>query len=158
MITSRNSTTSKGRAKMLGRGKQQQEENDYLQDLGDEDDRDKGNNGIIWMMWTGVPCHTKYESSPGHKAVYNCVIPYLIVLIITGPEVLEDPKNEPINLWPERNPMALDTMMMNVWTKWAIDLGREEGQPDEDVGPRLTKYEARQVNRISLDEYDKAEQ
>ncbi len=54
--------------------------------------------------------------------------------------------------------MTLDRMMMNVWTKWAIDLGRGEGQPDEDVGPRPTKYEARQVNRISLDEYDKAEQ
>ncbi len=47
MITSRNSTASKGRATMLGRGKQQQEDNDRLQDLGDEDDRDEGDNGII---------------------------------------------------------------------------------------------------------------
>ncbi len=48
--------------------------------------------------------------------------------------------------------------MMNVWTKWAIDLERGEGQPDEDIGLRTTKYEAHQVNRISLDEYDKAQQ
>ncbi len=54
--------------------------------------------------------------------------------------------------------MALDRMMMNMWTKWAIDLGHGEGQPDEHIGPRPTKYEARQVNRISLDECDKAEQ
>ncbi len=46
-------------------------------------------------------------------------------------------------------------MMMNVWTKWAIDLRRGKGQLDEDVSPRPTKYEARQMNRISLDEYDK---
>ncbi len=47
MITSRNSTASKGWAKMPGRGKQQQEDNDRLQDLGDEDDKDEGDNGII---------------------------------------------------------------------------------------------------------------
>ncbi len=74
--------------------------------------------------------------------------------MMTGPEALEDPENEPINPWPERNPMALDRMMMNVWTKWAIDLGHRESQSDEDVGPRPTKYKARQENRISLDEYD----
>ncbi len=109
-------------------------------------------------MWTGVPRRTKYKSSTGHKAVYNYVMPYFIALMMTGLEVSEDPKNEPINPSPERNPMALDRMMMNMWTKWAIDLGRGKGQPDEDIGSRPTKYEARQVNRISLDEYDKTEQ
>ncbi len=143
---------------MAGRGNQQQEDNDRLQDLGDENDRDKGDNGIIRTMWMGVPRCTKYESSPGHKAIYNCVIPYLTALILIGPEVLEDPKNESINLWPERNPMALDRMMINIWTKWLIDLRREEGKPDEDISSRPTKYEACQVNKISLDEYDKVEQ
>ncbi len=47
MITSRNSNASKGRAKMPGREKQQQEDNGRLQDLGDKDSRDKGDNGII---------------------------------------------------------------------------------------------------------------
>ncbi len=75
--------------------------------------------------------------------------------MITGLEVLEDPENKPINPWPQHNPMTLDRMMMNVWTKWAIDLGHRKGQPDEDVGLRPTKYSACQVNRISLDEYDK---
>ncbi len=114
MITSRNSTASKGRAKMPGRGKQQQEDNNCLQDLGDEDNRDEGDNSIIQRMQTGVSRRTKYKSSPGHKTVYNCVIPYLIALMMTGPEVLEDPENESINPWPERNPMALDRMMMNM--------------------------------------------
>ncbi len=107
------------------------------------------------MMWTGVPCRTKYKSSISHKAVYNCVMPYLIALKMTSPEVSEDLKNKPINPWSERNPMAQDKMIMNMWTKWVIDLGRGKGQTDEDVGPRPTKYEACQVNRISLDEYDK---
>ncbi len=114
MITSRNSAASKGRAKMFGRGKQQQEDNDRLQDLGDEDDRDKGDNGIIQTMQIGVPRRTKYESSPGHKAIHNCVMSYLTALIMTGPEVSEDPENKPINPWPERNPMTLNRMMMNL--------------------------------------------
>ncbi len=99
MITSRNSTASKGWAKMLGREKQQQEDNDHLQDLVDEDDREEDDNGIIRTMWTGVPCYTKYESSPGYKAIYNCVMSYLTALMMTGLEVSEDPENEPINLW-----------------------------------------------------------
>ncbi len=78
--------------------------------------------------------------------------------MMTGPEVSEDPENKLINPWPERNPTALDRMMMNMWTKWAINLGREEGQPDEDIGPRPITYEACQVNRISFDECDKAQQ
>ncbi len=74
---------------------------------------------------------------------------------MTDLEVLEDPEREPINLWPERNPMALDRMMLNVWTKWGIDFRRGKGQSDEDIGLRPTKYEVCQVNRISLDKYDK---
>ncbi len=34
--------------------------------------------------------------------------------MMTDPEVLEYPENTLINLWPERNPMILDRMMMNV--------------------------------------------
>ncbi len=77
---------------------------------------------------------------------------------MTGRGVSEDLENKPINPWPECNPMALDRMMMNVWTKQVIDLGRGKGQPDEDVSPRPTKYEVNQVNRIFLDEYDKVKQ
>lgn len=69
-----------------------------------------------------------------------------MALMMTGPEFSEDPKNEQINPWPERNPMALDKMMMNVWNKWAIDLGRREGQRNRDVADRPTKYEARKVS------------
>ncbi len=82
-------------------------------------------------------------------------MPYLIMLIMTGPDVLEDPENKSINSWPERNSMALDRMMINVWTIWVIDLGYGKGQSNEDVGSRPTKYKAYQVNRISLNEYDK---
>lgn len=110
------------------------------------------------MLWTGISRRTKYESSLGHKAIYNCVMPYLTALMMTGPDASEDSENKLINPWPERNIMPLDRMMMNVWTKWVIDLGRGEGQPDEDAGLRPIKYETCQVNRIFLDEYDKAEQ
>ena len=67
---------------------------------------------------------------------------YLTVLMMTGPKILKNSKNKQINPWPEYNLIALDRMTMNLWTKWVIDLGCEEGQLDEDVGPRLTKYEA----------------
>ncbi len=99
---------------MPGRGKQQQEDNDRLQDLRDENNRDKGDNSIIQIMWTGVPCRTKYESSPSHKVVYNYVMPYFIALMMTGSEVLEDSENKSINPWPNRNSMTLDRMRMNV--------------------------------------------
>ena len=65
-------------------------------------------------MWTVVPRCTKYKSNSGHKIVYNSVMAYLMALMITGPEISEDPENEQINLWPERNPIALDKMMINV--------------------------------------------
>ena len=47
MIISRNSTASKGRAKILRKKKYLQEDNDRLQDLRDEDNKDKGDNNII---------------------------------------------------------------------------------------------------------------
>lgn len=60
--------------------------------------------------------------------------------MMTGLEILEYPKNELINFWLECNPMTLNRMMLNVWMKWAIDLRRKKGQPDEDVDLRPTKY------------------
>ncbi len=72
---------------------------------------------IFRTIWTGVPRCTKYKSHQGHKAVSNCAIPYLMSLMMTGPEFSEDPENEQINSWPERNSMALDKMMMNMWNK-----------------------------------------
>ncbi len=51
-------------------------------------------------MWIGLPCYTKYKSSPDHKAVHNCVMPYLTALMMTGSKVLEDPENKIINyIW-----------------------------------------------------------
>ena len=68
-------------------------------------------------MWTSVLCRTKYKSSLGHKAIYNCVMPYFTALMMTDPEVLEDPKNKSSNFWPECNPMTLNKIMMNVYIK-----------------------------------------
>ncbi len=114
MITSRNLTTSKGRVKMLGRRKQQQKDNNCLQNLGDKDNEDNSDNSIIQTIWTGISHYTKYESSLGHKAVYNYIIPYLTMLMITSPEVSEDLENKPINPWPKCNSMAFDRMIINV--------------------------------------------
>ena len=66
--------------------------------------------------------------------------------MMTGPEFFEDPENEQINSRPERNPIALEKMMMNVWNKWVIDLGRRKGQQDKDVTDRPTKFEVRKVS------------
>lgn len=91
-------------------------------------------------MWTGISHRIKYESSPNHKTVYDYTIPYPIMLIITGPKMSKNSKNEWINLWPEPNLMILGRMIMNVWIKWAMDFGRKESQSNNNVGFRLTKY------------------
>ena len=44
----------------------------------------------------------------------NCAMLYIVALIMTGPEFLEDLKNNQINLLPERNPMALDRLIVEV--------------------------------------------
>ena len=62
----------------------------------------------------GIAYQTKYKSNLGHKAIYNCVISYLIVFMMTGPEILDDLENKQINLWPECNPIVLDRMIINV--------------------------------------------
>ena len=142
MIFNRKSAAIKDQARMSWREKQQiQVENNCEQEDGGE-----GIYDMFWTMWMGVPRHTKYKSNPGHKTVYNSDMPYFIALMMTGPEFSEDPENEQINPWPERNPMTLDKMMMNVWNKWVIDLGRKEGQWDKDVAERTTKFEAQKVS------------
>lgn len=100
-------------------------------------------------MWLGVPCRTKYESSLGYKSIYNCAIPHFIALIITGPKILEDPENNQTNLWFKRNPIVLNRIMLNVWSKQMIDLRSRKTQQDKDVGFRPTNYKARKVNKIS---------
>ena len=45
-------------------------------------------------MWMGVLYCTKFESSLAYKAVLNYAMPYFVALIMTGPEFLEDPKND----------------------------------------------------------------
>ena len=44
-------------------------------------------------MWFGIPCNIKYEYSLRYKSVYNCTMPYLIVLMMTSSEVSEDLEN-----------------------------------------------------------------
>lgn len=51
--------------------------------------------------------------------------------------------------------MALNKMIINVWTKLIIDFGHGKSKLNKDVGFRPTKYEACQVNKIFLDEYNK---
>lgn len=99
------------------RNQQLQIDNDHEQNLKDKDNRKKDDNGIIKTMWIEVYRHTKYKSSLGHKIIYNYAMSFLITLIITGLEVLEDPINKQINPWSEHNSILLDRMMMNMWTK-----------------------------------------
>ena len=73
-------------------------------------------------------------------------MPYLVALMMTGPEFSEDPENDQINPWPERNPMALDKTMVEVWNKWVIKLGRRKGQRDRDVAERPNRVEACRVS------------
>lgn len=61
--------------------------------------------------------YTKFEFSLKYQAIFNCAIPYFIVLMMTGPEFSEDPENNKINLWPECKLMLLDKIMVDVWDK-----------------------------------------
>lgn len=48
--------------------------------------------------------------------------------MITDAEVSEDPENNQTNPWPKCDPIALDRIMLNMWTKWAIDLEDNKSQ------------------------------
>lgn len=61
--------------------------------------------------------YIKYKSSLEYKAVYNCAMSYFIILIIIGPKMLKDPKNDQTSLWFECNSMALNKIKLNMWTK-----------------------------------------
>lgn len=56
--------------------------------------KDKSDNNFIQIIQIGIFCHTKYKSSLGYKAIYNSVIPYFIMLIISNPKILEDLENK----------------------------------------------------------------
>ena len=62
--------------------------------------------------------------------------------MMTGPEFLEDSKNDQINPWPERNPIVLDRTMVEISNKYEIELRCKEGQQDQDVADRSTGFEA----------------
>lgn len=123
--------------------------NNYQQDIEDENNGFKGDNSICQIMSLDVPYCTNYESSLIYKMVYNYAIPYLTVLIMIGPEILENLKNDQINLWFKHILIVLNKMIINMQTKWVIDLRYKKDQPDEYIGPRLTMYKAYQMNKTS---------
>lgn len=49
-----------------------------------------------------------------NKAIYNCTMPYFIALMMISSEVLDNLKNNLTDLWPERNSMALNKIMLNI--------------------------------------------
>lgn len=44
--------------------------------------------------------------------------------------------------------MILNKMMLNIWTKWVIDFEHRKNKPDVNIGPKLIKYQAYQVNKL----------
>lgn len=97
-------------------------------------------------IWTSVPYYIKFKSRSRHNSVLNCDMPYLVALMMSGSEFSKNPENNQINLWPERNPMALDRMMVEVWNKWALELGHKKDWRDQDIADKLTRFEAHKVN------------
>lgn len=81
-------------------------------------------------MQISIPYHTKFESSLGYETVLNYAMPYLIMLIMISPEFSKDLENNYINLWPKRNSIILDRMMMEVYNKWVLELEYKKGQQD----------------------------
>lgn len=89
-------------------------DNNHQQNLGDENNRNKSDDGICQTIQLSVPCHTKYEFSLDYKAVYNYAIPYFTVLMIISSKILEDLKNIQINPQPDRNPIVLNRIMLDM--------------------------------------------
>lgn len=69
----------------------------------------------------GVLCYTKYKSNIKYKVIYNYVIPYLIILIITSYKFFKDVKKNKINSWPKCNLIILDKIIINIWNKEIIN-------------------------------------
>lgn len=65
------------------------------------------------------------------------------------PRGIEDSENNQTILWLKRNPRVLNRIILDVWTKWEIDFRHKEGQQDENINLRPTKYKVCQVNRTS---------
>lgn len=98
MIINRNLTTNKSQDKMsLRRKQQQQTDDDCQQDIEDEENGNKSDNGSCQMMWSGILYRIKYKSSLGYKPVYNWAMLYLTMLIMTGLKVLNDSENNQTN-------------------------------------------------------------
>lgn len=69
----------------------------WIEDSNGENEKED-NNDISQTMWTGIPYYTKFEFNSGHQDVLNCTMLYLVALMITGLEFLEDRENDQINL------------------------------------------------------------
>ncbi len=78
MVFNWNLAAIKNQAKMSWKEKQQIQ----VKDDGEQKDGGEDVDDMFRTMWTGVPSRTKYKSNLGHKAVYNCAIPYLMTLMI----------------------------------------------------------------------------
>ena len=112
MITNRNPAVIKSKGKNFHKDICQQRVED---DCAEEDEgEDKENDDTLQTMCTRLPRCIKFESSPGHKAVLNYAMPYLVALMMTGPEFLKDTETYQINPWPNRNFIALDKTIIEV--------------------------------------------
>ncbi len=78
MVSNRNLAAIKDQVKMPWKEKQQIRGKDD----GEQEDGGGDVDDMFRTMWTGVSRRTKYESNPGHKAVYNCAMQYLMALMI----------------------------------------------------------------------------
>ena len=83
MTISRNSAAIK---KCKCRPKKPQRNAHQQVEDGSGEDEEEDANDIPQIMWTGVSRCIKIKHNPGHKALLNCAMPYLVVLMITGPE------------------------------------------------------------------------
>lgn len=97
----------------------------------------------------GILYYTKFESSLGHKAIFNFIMPYFVIQIIISLEFSGDPENDQINLWPKRNPMTLNRIIMKSWNKWVIQFECQKSQQYGDVAKKSNRFEAGRVTTLS---------
>ena len=92
---------------------QPREDNSVKKDKG----KDKDDNDTLYIIWTKVPRCIKFKSCLRNEAVLDFAISYLVVLMMTSLEFLEEAKNNQIKQQPKQNPMILDRTMVDVWYK-----------------------------------------
>lgn len=94
----------------------------------------------------GISYYTKFKSSSRHKTIFNCAMSYLVVLMMTSIEFLEDLENNQIKLYPKCSLIVLDWTMIEAWNKLTLELEYKKIWQDQYIANKTLEFEIHRVN------------